>query len=143
MPLIEKSLEVPVLPVVAGAVQFEVFKQKQQLFEMLCGQAIIDGIQRMGNDVEDFLPVNIGAKVEDILAPLLDFAVLGLTDIQSQHMHFATVLWKIRGHFLANERPRKMGDFQGTIDAVVIGDGHMGHAASSGDMIKMNTIEKR
>lgn len=63
--------------------------------------------------------------------------MLGFVDILGQHMDFASIFRKIGRNLFADIGVLQVGDFQRPVDGVVIGDGHMGHAAGFGDLIDL------
>lgn len=99
--------------------------------------AVVDGIQRMGRDGQDLRLAQVACQVEDVLAQPLDFAVLGLVDVQSQHMDLAAAVWKVGGDLFADEDIAQMGDLEGALDAVMIGNRDMAHAPALGDLIEL------
>jgi hypothetical protein len=66
----------------------------------------------------------------------LNLPKLGFGDAPSQHVDFASIFRKVRGDFVADEHTLEMGDFQGTTNAVVIGDRNELHSATPSPFVE-------
>ncbi len=108
-------------------VDFKNLKQQQQLFEMDFREPAVYGKEGMGQRMANFRLIQIRDQFKDILATLLNVQVLGLGDVISQNMHFAAILGKTGGDFLADEGIRKVGDLQAALQGVVVRDGDQAH----------------
>jgi len=127
-----------ILFVVSGTVEFKVFEQQKHLFKMVDGQAVIYGVEGMGNDIDDVFTIKIGYQIKDIFSNFPDLIMLGFGDILGQHMHLATIFGEIGGDLLGDIGIRQMGNFKGTLDGVVVGYGHKGHTLCLGCVIYKN-----
>ena len=136
----EHILKALVFAVIARAVEFEILKQKQQLFEMIHGQAVINGIEGVGNDAHDVLILQVLSQIEDIGAQPLNLRVMRFGDVQGQYVDLTAIIRKVGGDFFTDESPRKMGDFQCSVDDVMVADRHMSHAAASGKLINIQRL---
>ena len=137
---IQHVLEASILPVVAGAVEFEILKQEQELFEQVHAQSVVDGVQGVGHDADDALIVKIPGQIVNAGPHFLNLNMLRLGDIQSQNMDFTALIREIGRDLLADEGTGQMGNFQGPADGVVVRYGYMGHAAVPGDLIDIDGL---
>lgn len=102
---------------------------------MVDGQPVIDGVEGMGNNIEDILSIKVGHQVKDIFSNFLDFIMMGFGNVLGQYMHLATIFRKIGGDLLGDICVRQMGNFKGAVNGVMVGDRHKGHALCLGCVI--------
>ena len=112
-------------------------EEHQGFLDDVGGQLVVLGIERMGHEVGDALPVEVGHHLVDVLAQFNDLTELSLGDVQHHHMDLATVLREIGGYLRTDEHPRKVGDLQGAVDAVVVADGDEIHPPAAGGLVEM------
>ena len=108
--------------------RLEMPEEEYELLQMQLSELAIHTVKGMSNRVGDVLRKKILLQVVDTFPRLLDIAVLGLRDTPNQKMHAAFVLWEDRGNLLADDHIRQVGDFQATIDGVLIRERHEAHA---------------
>ena len=94
---------------------------------MVVGQPVVGGAQRVRAGVGDALPPQIRHKVVYICSEARYFPVLRLGDVPGQHMYLAFIVREVGRDFLADERLRQVGDFQGPVDGVVVRYGYIIH----------------
>jgi len=67
---------------------------------MVDGQPVIDGVEGMGNNIENVLSIEVGHQIKDILPNFLDLIMMGFGNVLGQYMHLATIFGKISGDLL-------------------------------------------
>ena len=138
----EQFLEAAVAVGVAVAVQFEDAEEQQQLFKMIRCQAVVHGVQWVGDGTGDGRLLQIADKLKDVAPQSLDVGMLGFGDVVDEDVDLAPVGREIGRDLLADENPRQMRDFEGALDFVVVRDGDERHAPPPGDMVKMKRLGK-
>ena len=133
----QDTLEKQVKLFITAAVDLKIFKQEQELLEMVNIQATVYRPERVRQGMGDILLLEIVHHGIDVLPQFLDLPMLFLVDVIDQDMHLTAVLREIAGDFLADKGIGQVGDFQTTVDIVVIGDGNPIHATLFGDGIEL------
>ena len=92
----------------------------------------------MGERAGDVALVHVGGAELDVAGVALQPLVVVGGDVVAEHVHlhggFAA---EARGELLGDEHVGTVGDLQGAVDGVVVGDGHEVHAAALGQGVDL------
>jgi hypothetical protein len=99
--------------------------------------ALAHAEKRMGDGMNDVLPVEISRQLVDVAAQFLEFLVMRFIDPIGKNVDFALILREKGGDFLADESIGQVGDLESAGDLVVIGDCDEVHASLFGAIINL------
>ena len=114
----------------------EMLEEQHQLLDVREAQPVVHAVKWMRHGVRELLGGEILLQVEDILPRGLQSAVLRLGEAPDEHVNLAAVVGETRAHLLAEKDARPVGDFEATLDAVVVGQRHEIHAARPQRVVK-------
>ena len=103
------------------------FKQQDQLLDVIGCQLPVHVVKRMSHRVPDSGQRKVFLKLVNISSDLLDFSMLLLGEIPEKQVDFDAIVGKMGCHFFTDEGVRELCDLQTTIDPVMIGKGDVGH----------------
>src|SRR3954454_24213864 len=116
---------------------FEMFKEKDQAFEVRRLEFAVDAVQRMRDRVRDRLALQVSLQLEDVVAQPGDLCVLRFRDSPDEKINLAGILRKMSRDLLAQKCVRQLRDPERSVDRVVIGDGYEVHALRAQDRIQL------
>ena len=109
---------------------------------MIRGQAVVDGVQRVGDGTRDGSLLQVADEIKDVGPQFLDVGVLGFGDVVDEDVDLAPVFGEIGSDLLTDESPRQMRDLEGALDFVVVRDGDERHAPPPRDVVEMKRLGK-
>ena len=115
-------------------------EHQREFLQMQRAEFSIQAVKGMGDSVREVLSEEVGLKVVNTLAGLLDLAVLSLVEAPYEHMDAAVVLGKNRGDLLAEDHIRHMGDFETAVDGVLVRERDEPHARRAQHSVEFQRI---
>src|SRR6185436_8208686 len=77
--------------------------------------------------MSDLRTLQVPLQIEDVFANTFDIAMLLFRNAPDQNMELADIVRKVSCNLLADEGPRRVGNFKTAVDRVVIGNGNVIH----------------
>ena len=86
----------------------------------------------MRQHIKDVLALEVIDQLIEVAPQRLDLLMLRLGYSQRQHVQLDVLIGEIGGDLFADEKIVVMGQRQGAVDGVVVGEGDIGHATGLG-----------